>query len=331
MNGHQKPRREAAWLPQLNLFAICTLFLVCVLVLAGALVFVGCGSSTASSGGEFATVTDDNGKTVTITEKPMHIVSTSPAVTQILFALGVGERVVGVNQWDTYPPEVQDLPKVADLQVNTEAVIALSPDLVLGAAGQEEELAIVQAAGAPTLVFNPATVEGIYADITTIGKAVGADDKAVDLIESMRATMAEISDAASATGDSPTVFYALDDTLFTCGPGSFVDELLGLASAVNVASAASAGVAEPQAYYQFAPEQLVAADPDIVVLSGFAFTSADSFKSDARFAGLTAVKEGRVFLLDAQYDQLLTLAAPRIVEGFEALAMIIHPELAQAE
>ena len=98
---------------------------------------------------------------------------------------------MGVNKWDEYPAEVVDLPKVADMQVNTEAVMALSPDLVLGAAGQEEALATVQTAGAPVLIFNPATVEGIYANITAIGKAVGAEDKAAEVIESMRETMTD--------------------------------------------------------------------------------------------------------------------------------------------
>jgi iron complex transport system substrate-binding protein len=213
------------------------------------------------------------------------------------------------------------------MQVNTEAVMALSPDLVLGGAGQEEALATVQTAGAPVMILNPATVDGIYTDITAVGKAVGAEEKAADLIKSMSDTMKDLSDAAKATGETPTVFYAIDDTLYTCGPGSFVDELLTLASATNVASAASAGGSAAQAYYQFTPEQLVASDPDMVILSGFAFTSADKFTSDPRFAGLTAVKEGRVFVLDSQYDKLLTLAAPRIVEGFEALVAAIHPEV----
>jgi iron complex transport system substrate-binding protein len=319
MYGHSTPRRKPAWLPLL------IGALICALTLAFALAVTGCGSGAGGSGNAFATVTDDDGNTVTIPAKPERVVSASPAATQILFALGVGDRVVGVNKWDEYPAEVVDLPKVADMQVNTEAVVALSPDLVLGAAGQEEALATVQTAATPVLIFNPATVEGIYADITAIGKAVGAENKAADVVESMRTTFTDLSKAAAAAGDSPAVFYALDDTLYTCGPGSFVDELLTLASATNVAGASGVAGSAAQAYYQFTPEQLVAADPYMVILSGFAFTAADKFTSDPRFAGLTAVKEGRVFVLDSQYDKLLTLAAPRIVEGFRALVALIHP------
>lgn len=319
MYGQPTPRRKPAGLPLL------IGVLVCALMLALALTVSGCGSSPGGSGTSFATVTDDNGSTVAIPSRPERIVSASPAATQILFALGVGDRVVGVNKWDEYPAEVVDLPKVADMQVNTEAVMVLSPDLVVGAAGQEEALATITTAGAPVLIFNPVTIEGIYTDITTMGKAVGAEDKAAAVIKSMRQTMKDISDAAAGKGESPTVFYAIDDTLYTCGPGSFVDELLTLASATNVASTSDAKAGGAQAYYQFTPERLVAADPEVVILSGFAFTSADKFTSDPRLAGLTAVKEGRVFVLDGQYDKLLTLAAPRIVEGFTALVATIHP------
>lgn len=323
MHGHSTPRRRPAWLPLL------TGALMCALVLALALAAVGCGSGgspVSGKAGSFATITDDNGVTVTIPAKPVRIVSTSPAATQILFALGVGDRVVGVNKWDDYPPEVANLPKVADTQVNTEAVMALSPDLVLGAAGQEEALATVKAAGAPVAVLNPATVDGIYADITAVGQAVGAKNKAAEVIESMRKTFADLSKAATATGQTPTVFYALDDTLYTCGPGSFVDQLLSLASATNVASATGPAGSAAKAYYQFTPEQLVAADPDLVVLGSF-YGGVDKFTSDPRFSGLTAVKEGHVLALDEQSDKLLTLAAPRIVEGFRSLVKLIHPDV----
>jgi iron complex transport system substrate-binding protein len=321
MNGHPTPRRLPVWLP------LSTVVLILVLALAFTLAGAGCDSGQKGESGGFATITDDNGAEVAIPAKPERIVSTSPAATQILFALGVGDRVLGVNQWDDYPAEVANLPKVADMQVNIEAVMALSPDLVLGAAGQEEALATIQAAGAAVVVLNPATVEGIYNDITAVGKAVGAQDEAVGLIESMRETFAELSADAAATGESPSVFYAIDDTLYTCGLETFVDELLTLASATNVASQPLADGAAAVGYFPFTPEQLVAADPDIVILGAF-YGGVEKFTSDSRFAGLTAVKEGRVFALEEQYDKLLTLAAPRIVEGFRGLVTLIHPAVA---
>jgi len=268
------------------------------------------------------TVTDDAGNTVTIKAKPVRIVSTAPANTETLFALGAGDRVVGVNSLDNYPPEVANLPKVGDYQANTEAIVALSPDLVVGYSGNEEALAPLQAQGVPVLIMNPANLEGIYTDINAIGSAVGAPAKATELVEQIKADIARISQAAQATGTKPKVFYALDNTLWTCGPGSFVDELLSLVSVVNVAAEGPNG-SSAQPYYQFTPEQLVAADPDIVLLPGSVYKSADEFTADPRFAGLKAVKEKRVLVID---DVLVTRPGPRIAEGLRILAKAVHPE-----
>jgi iron complex transport system substrate-binding protein len=333
MYGHSTPRRNPAWLPLL------TGVLVCALMLAFALAVAGCGSGDQKAGttavvaeAKFPVIlTDDVGGTATIQARPTRIVSTAPSNTQILFALGVGDRVVGVNSLDDYPAEVADIAKVGDYQVNTEAVMALSPDLVLGYSGNEEGLAPVKAAGAPVLIFNPSTLEGIYANIQTIGQAVGASTQASQVVADMKASIQQIADAAKATGESPRVFYVIDATQqpYTCGSGTFVDELLKLASATNIASEDTSAAA--QGYYPMAPEKLLAADPDIVLLSGLAFADVDQFTSDARFAGLSAVKEGRVFILDAQYDKLLTIPGPRIVEGFRALVETIHPSADLAE
>ena len=111
--------------------------------------------------------------------------------------------------------------------------------------------------------------------------------------QSIKAEIEAVTDATAATTESPKVFYALDNTLWTAGPGSFVDELLKLVNATNVGSMAGTDSAAVQPYYQFAPEQLVAADPDVILLPNTAYTSVDEFVADPRFADLTAVKEGR--------------------------------------
>ena len=350
MNGHRTPRRTSAGphlLPSRQRSSSLTLLLLailaCALILGGALLVAGCGSdqsasddtavSTTAAAGETpttaaqpiafpVTVTDDNGNSVTIEARPERIISTAPANTETLFALGVGHRVVGVTSLDDYPPEVADIAKIGDFQANTEAIMALSPDLVVGYSGNEEALAPVQAAGAAVLILNPMTLEQVYANITTVGAATGATGAAADLVESMKAEIREVSEAAAAAGESPTVFYALDNTLWTAGPGSFVDELLSLVNVTNVASSPGADGAAAQAYYQFAPEQLVAADPDVILLPGSIYMTAEEFTSDPRFAGLTAVKEGRVVVVD---DVLITRPGPRIGEGLKILAEAIHP------
>jgi iron complex transport system substrate-binding protein len=269
------------------------------------------------------TLTDDNGASVTVPAEPMRIVSTAPAITETLFALGVGDRVVGVTSLCDYPAEVAGITKVGDFQANTEAIMALSPDMVLGYSGNEEALAPIQAAGAPVLIFNPATLDGVLANIITIGAATGATAEAAQLVETIQAELEEATQAATATSDKPRVFYALDNTLWTCGPGSFVDEMLSLANCVNIGSAETPAGAASQAYYQFTPEQLVAADPDVILLPGSSgYKSADEFTADPRFAGLTAVKEGHVYLFD---DTTVTRPGARIGEGLKVLVEAIHP------
>ena len=338
MSGHQTPCRTSAWPsrspakqrpPSLTLVLLVAALLAGVLLAAGSLSAAGCGSDTtaataikAAEGTFPATVTDDNQVSVTIKERPMRIVSTAPANTEMLFALGLGDRVVGVTSLDDYPPEAANIAKIGDFQPNPEAIVALDPDLVVGYSGNEEALAPIKTAGTPVLILNPATVEQIYTDITSVGTATGATGEAAKLVESIKAQMKTVGDASAATGDSPKVFFAVDDTLWTAGPGSFVDELLTLAHATNVAAAPGANGAAAQAYYQFAPEQLAAADPDVILLPGSFYKSAGEFTADPRFAGLKAVKKGRVLVID---DVIVTRPGPRIADGLKVLATAIHP------
>ncbi len=303
------------------------LALALVLVAASSLVLAGCGSekaetsTTAASPGFPVTVTDDNGKTVTISAEPQRIVSTAPASTEMLFALGVGDRVVGVTSLCDYPPEAAALPKVGDYQANTEAIMALSPDLVVGYSGNEEALAPVEQAGAAVIILNPDSLEGIYANIQTVGAATGKIAEATALVDKLKSEIKQVTEAATATGESPKVFYALDNTLWTAGPGSFVDELLTAVHATNVGS--MQGTSGPaQAYYQFAPEQLLASDPDVILLPNTAYKSIDEFVKDPRFSQLKAVKEGRVILID---DVVVTRPGPRIAEGLKKLLEAVHP------
>jgi iron complex transport system substrate-binding protein len=277
-------------------------------------------STTTTAAAFPVTITDDNGNAVTVKAEPRRIVSTAPASTETLFALGVGDRVVGVTSLCDYPPEVAGIAKIGDFQANTEAVMALSPDLVVGYSGNEEALAPVQAAGAPVIILNPASIDGIYANITALGAATGATAKATELVESIKAQIEEVTAATAAAGEKPRVFYALDNTLWTCGPGSFVDELLALVNAVNVGSENAGEGAQP--YYQLSPEQLIAADPDIILLPNTAYTSVDTFVADARFASLSAVKNGKVILID---DVIITRPGARIGQGVKILAEAVHP------
>jgi iron complex transport system substrate-binding protein len=269
------------------------------------------------------TVTDDSGNSVTVKAKPVHIVSTAPASTEILFALGVGDRVVGVTSLDDYPPEAAAIAKIGDYQPNPEAILALSPDLVIGYSENEEALAPVRDAGAPVLVLNPATFDKIYGNIDLLGKVTGAAQKATELVDSIKAQVKAVTDAAAQLKFSPKVFYAVDATLWTAGPDSFVDGMLKMVGATNIGSMPGTDKsAAAQTYYQLAPEQLIAADPDVILLPNTAYKSIDEFTKDPRFAQLRAVQASHVYLVN---DTIITRPGPRIGEGLKALLEAIQP------
>lgn len=340
MPGHQTPCRKQAWQKLLrvkrsrSLTISLTLIAAVVILLATALA-AGCGSSgstatsqsggvtttvAAASAGKFpATIVDDNKESVTIKAKPVRIVSTAPSNTEILFALGLSDRIVGVSSLDDYPAEAKSKAKVGDYTLNTEKILSLNPDLVVAYSGNEDALKQVKAAGIPVIVFNPQTIDDIYTSITKIGEATGDTQKAAALVAATKAQMQAVSVAAAKTGTKPKVFYAVDNTLWTVGTGTFVDNLLTMANATNVAASTDA---KSQGYYQFSAERLVAADPDIILVPNTAYKSVSEFTSDARFSGLRAVKEGHVYLVD---DVIVTRPGPRIAQGLQVLVDYIHP------
>ena len=167
----------------------------------------------------------------------MRIVSTAPANTEILFALGVGDRVVGVTSLDDYPPEVADIDKVGDYQPNAEAVMALSPDLVVGYSMQRGGAGAHIESGRSRADLQPREHRAVSTTTSSRSERPPARFRGrLKLVESIKAKIKQVSDAAAATGETPKVFYAVDNTLWTCGPGSFVDELLTLANCTNVGS-----------------------------------------------------------------------------------------------
>ena len=145
--------------------------------------------------------------------------------------------------------------------------MGLSPDLVIGYSGNEEALAPVTGGGRPVIIFNPATLDGIYAEHHHCRRGHGQHrpgSRPGGVASRPRSR--SITDAALATGSAPKVFYAVDNTLWTAGPGSFVDELLKLVNAVNVGSMQGADGAAAQAVLPVRPRAAVAADPDVILL-----------------------------------------------------------------
>lgn len=253
----------------------------------------------------------------------MRIVSLTPATTEILFALNLGEEVKGVSSFCSYPPEVRGLEKVGTFsRPNMERILKMKPDLIL-ATGLEQGPALqeLRRLGLKVLVSHPATMRELFDSILDIGRSTEREAEAAALVHRLREELREIADRTAALPPErrPTVFVELwDSPLMTAGPGSFIDEMIRLAGGVNIASDA------PRPYPLFSPEVVLQRNPDCVLL---AYMTADpaQVRLEKRFAWnrLAAVRTGRVYG-DISPDLILR-PGPRLVEGLRELQKRLLP------
>jgi iron complex transport system substrate-binding protein len=270
------------------------------------------------------TYIDDMGRQVEINEAPERIVSHVPSITEILFALDVNEKVVGVSDYCDFPEEAKLKPSVGNyFNPSIENIVSLEPDLVL-TDGHIESIKRLDDLGIVYMVIEPKDIDGIFRDIELLGKVIGVEERAGELVEEMRADISLVLDRVE---NSPTVrvFYVIDATdlsnPWTAGPGSFVDSFICMAGGENIAAEA------PAPWVQFSIEEVINLDPEIIILTtrhGTLFTSPEQLKKHPAWRETTAVKQDRIHVIDAD---LVDRAGPRIVRGLEEIAKIIHPEL----
>jgi cobalamin transport system substrate-binding protein len=275
-------------------------------------------------------LTDDAGRTVTIDAQPMRIVSLAPSNTEIICALDACDRLVGVTDFDDYPPEVADItPVVVQTQVDAERIVEAEPDLVL-AAGNEltPSTAIEQLdeLGLTVLVLYPESMDEVYADIELIGAAIGAEEVASAVVANMEDRVAAVEELV-AGADRPLTLYEIfyaEGTTYTAGDGSFLASLIEMAGAEPVVGDAQGTLAA---------EALVEADPELILLGDASYDPSLADKAAAietiaarpGWRELRAVEEGNIVpYLD---DIVTTRPGPRIVDGLEALGRAIHPDL----
>jgi iron complex transport system substrate-binding protein len=274
------------------------------------------------------TVTDGLGREVTIAAPAQRIVSVASSNTEILFALGAEGQVVGRDDFSDYPQAALDIPSIGSMfpSPNAEAIVALDPDLVLVASisNPDDVQALADLGLAVYSTRFTVTLDDIYADISDIGALVGRATEAEALVNDMQGRIQAIGDKLAQVDERPVVFYELDatdpDAPFTVGPGAFVDQMITLAGGTNVAAATG------EAYPQYSLEQLVADDPDLILLGTATYggQTPETVAARAGWGNLTAVVNGAIYPMD---DNLISRPGPRVVDGIEAMARVIHPGL----
>ena len=276
------------------------------------------------------TVTDDFGEIITIRGTPQRIVSLAPSNTEILYALDLDDRVVGVTDYCNYPPEAADKPRVGGYStVNIEKVIAAEPDLVLAALGNTEDVVNrLRSLGLTVVSLNPLTVEDVLHDIELLGVVTGQEEEASTLVGELRARVEAVTGKTETLEEKPSVTHVVwYDPIWVSGRDTFQDEVIRMAGGVNVFD-------QVDGWGIVSLEEFIVMDPDyILVSSGDGMSERgrdivyDYFMNEPRMQELTAVRNGRVYVIDAD---AASRGGPRIVDALEEAAAILRPDLFEA-
>ncbi len=267
------------------------------------------------------TFVDDLGRKLYLAKVPTRIVSLAPSITEILFAIGLKEDIVGVTEFCDFPPEAKAKPKVGYSHPNIESIVALRPDLVLAPRAflRADLLSKLEQLKIPTFVVDPDSFDEIPGRIQMIGRMLNRSASADAVAMEMRQRIAEIQKRTEAR-PRPRVLYVLNSQpLITAGPGSFIHQVIGLAGGTNVAAQAAV------AYPRLNMEAVLTEDPEVIVFPVGVAEGIPPAEQELwrRWTSLSAVKKGRLHQIPAD---LLNRPGPRIVEGLEQLARILHPE-----
>ncbi len=274
------------------------------------------------------TVANDLERPVGVAGIPERIVSLSPSNTEILFALGLGDRVVGVTKYCNYPPRVKELEDQGEIEVvgryvdpDIEMILALRPDLVLvSQAHSSGVVSLLDREGIPTFVVDPNNLSSIILSIEKIGKITGKEAEASELCRQMQSRIQAVSDRISSLPGTRVLYIVWHDPVRTAGAGTFEDEIIEKAGGVNIFHDLSG-------YAQVDPEAIAVRNPEVIIACTgmgmgedrpllWAETERGLNQTDARTNSRIYQAEG----------DLITRAGPRIVDGLEMFAKFIHPE-----
>ncbi|MCX8173926.1 MAG: cobalamin-binding protein [Thermoplasmata archaeon] len=277
--------------------------------------------SEREKGGEL-TVVDDMGRVVKLSLPVTRVVSTAPSNTEILFAIGAGDFVVGVDNYSDYPAEALNLTKVGDfVSLNVELIYSLKPDVVFAYYGQRAGIERLSELGIPVITIRPQTLEDVLNEIMLIGTVCGKREKAENLMNELRQRINIVVNLTQNLGDNerPRVYYECwNSPYISAGPGSFMNDLIRIAGGTNIAANAS------RDYPVLAEEFILYANPEIIITSSMNLDTPEKIMQRPNWQNIDAVKHGKVYAVD---DNLISRAGPRIVDGLETLAKLIHPEI----
>jgi iron complex transport system substrate-binding protein len=286
---------------------------------------LACSPSPTSTTSASISVTDQLGRTVTLTQLPQRIISLSPANTEVLYALGLADRVVGRTDYCNYPPEVIEKPSIGGFSdPNLEKIVSLSPDLVVASDIHEKQIIPqLEEKGIKVLGLNPENIDEVLAAITLVGQVTGEKNKAVELVTGMQKrikAVTDITDKLTPEQNLKVLFIVWHDPLMASGAANFQDELIKKAGGVNIIT--------DEGYPSISLEVVVKADPDVILAGVGMGEGMDAplkfVQQESRLKDVTARQNNQIYGVDSD---ITDRAGPRIIDALEEFAKLIHPEL----
>jgi len=271
---------------------------------------------------------DDLDQQITLAEKPNRIISLAPANTEILFALGLADEIVGVSSYANYPEPATKKEKIGSItEVNLEKVVALKPDLIVASGiNRIETIKKLRELGYQVAGFYPQTVNDIFKTIKDIGKLTGKDEEANKLTGKLFVEMSEIMNLVEKKVEEKgrqKIFYEIwSDPLITAGENTFIDDLIEMAGGINIGAYAQG------MWPQYSLEKLILENPAVFISSYHSApqkVTIETIKERRIYQQLKAVKNNRIYLVN---QDLVSRAGPRIIEGLREFVKALHPELA---
>jgi iron complex transport system substrate-binding protein len=298
------------------------LHLFTVITVVSLLGLTGCSQASIPAS---ATYTDDIGRTVQIKSIPQRIISLSPSNTEMVYALGLQDRLVGVTSYDNYPPDAKNKPIVSDYStVDLEKIVNAKPDLVLAdSIHKKDTIPALEKLGITVYTMNPKNTDEILNEIKVLGQITGKTQEADNMVSSLKNRIQAVTDKTAKITDSqkPRVLYVTwHDPIWTAGSDTMIQYLIDMSGGTNIA-------ADLNGYATITLESAIQRNPQVIIVMssmGDQNTSLDYIKSNEQFSATDAVKNGQVYEVDAD---IFGRTTPRIVDGLETLAKLFHPEL----
>lgn len=292
-------------------------FLFIILPVIVAVFYFLCSLSSAR------TLTDQLGRQVILSDSPRRIVALAPSITEIIFALQQQHRLKGVTMFSDFPAEAAKIPGVGSyVHLDVEKIVSLKPDLCIAVkdGNPKDVVLMLESFQIPVYAVNPENLESVMKTILEIGKLLGVEKKAGALVKNMSERIANIKNLVSKTSRRPGVFFQIGiSPIVAAGTNTFIHELIIFAGGKNVSEGKIA-------YPRFSVEQVLAMSPEIIIITSMA--RGNAFKNAkagwSRWLQMPAAKNNQIFLVDSN---IFDRPTPRMVDGLELLARLIHPEL----